>query len=464
MNSSTAESSTLPARTEVVVAGAGYAGLAAALHLHDAGVDCLVLEGSDRVGGRVWSERRDSGVVIDHGGQWVGPTQKHLLALAERFGCTTFRTYDTGNHIDLWRDGTRRHYTAVGPDDGPGMAEYLAAADRIDALARTIDPDDPTATPGIEELDSETVASYLARTVADEDARRRFALAVQGVWSVEPRDLSVFHLIFYVASAGGFHQLMETDGCAQEQRFHGGAQAPALAVAAHLGDRVRLGTAVRHVEHTATGVTVSTSGGTVSAAHLVMALPPAATLRVGFTPALPVARDRWVQRSPMGDVAKTHSVFETPFWREQGLSGQATVYGERSVGVVFDNSPDDTSRGVLVAFVYGDRLRRWSALDATARRSEIIGTLTELFGDAAANPLDYTEKIWPQDAWARGGYAANPTPGTWLEHGATGWRAPHDRVHWAGTETASVWNGYIDGAISSGVRAAEEIMEIMRYH
>src|SRR6185436_18147888 len=118
--------------TEIVVVGAGYAGLSAALHLHDAGVDCLVLEGSDRVGGRVYSEPRDSGVVIDHGGQWVGPTQKHLLALAERFGCATFPTYNTGEHIDRWLDGTQRRYRSHGPDGGPGMAEYLAAADRVD--------------------------------------------------------------------------------------------------------------------------------------------------------------------------------------------------------------------------------------------------------------------------------------------------------------------------------------------
>jgi monoamine oxidase len=165
----------------------------------------------------------------------------------------------------------------------------------------------------------------------------------------------------------------------------------------------------------------------------------------------------------MGDVAKIHAVYDTPFWRAQGLSGQATVYGERSVGVVFDNSPEDASRGVLVAFVYGDRQRSWSALTAGDRQAEVTRLLTELFGAAAASPVDYTEKIWPQDAWARGGYAANPTPGTWLEHGNTGWRRAAGRIHWAGTETASVWNGYIDGAISSGARAAAEILEIVRY-
>jgi monoamine oxidase len=112
---------------------------------------------------------------------------------------------------------------------------------------------------------------------------------------------------------------------------------------------------------------------------------------------------------------------------------------------------------VLVCFVYGDRQRSWSALSDDDRRTAIIDTLVELFGDRAASPVDYTEKIWPQDQWARGGYAASPTPGTWFAHGHDGWRAPADRIHWAGSETASIWNGYIDGAISSGARAAEEI-------
>ncbi|MGW5150551.1 flavin monoamine oxidase family protein [Rhodococcus koreensis] len=447
----------LPARARTVVVGAGYAGLSAALSLHDDGIDTLILEGSDRVGGRVCSERRKDGVVVDHGGQWVGPTQKHLLALAERFDCPTFPTYNTGEHLELWPDGVQRRYTGAGPDNGPGMADYLAAADRIDELARTVDLDDPTATPGIERWDSETVHSYFERTVANEDARRRLALAVEGVWSIEPRDLSVFHLMFYVASAGGFDQLMETEGCAQERRFRDGAQSTALAVADHLGDRVHVNTAVCHVEHTTDGVRIETTRGTILADGVVMALPPSATQHVTFTPPLPVARTRWVDRSPMGDVAKVHAVFDTPFWRADGLSGQATIYGNRAVGVVFDNSPENAGHGVLVCFVYGDRQRSWSALSDDDRRAAIIATLVELFGDRAASPIDYTEKIWPQDVWARGGYAASPTPGTWFAHGHDGWRAPADRIHWAGSETASIWNGYIDGAISSGARAAEEI-------
>ncbi|GAB5897203.1 flavin monoamine oxidase family protein [Mycolicibacterium mageritense] len=441
-----------------VVIGAGYAGLSTALSLADAGVEVLVLEGSERVGGRVHTGTLDGGVVVDHGGQWVGPTQHRLLSMAERFGCATFPTYDSGDHLELWADGICRPFRGAGPVGGPGVEQYIETTEAIDKLATAINLDDPTATEQLAEWDGETVASYFDRTVPDEDARRRLALAVQGVWTVEPRDISLFHLLFYVASAGGFDQLMETQGCAQERRFTGGAQSVALAMAEHLGNRVRLNSAVRHIEHASDGVRIHTDETVVHASHVVVATSPGAAVRLRFTPALPPSRNRWMERSPMGDVTKIHTVYETPFWRARGLSGQATVYGNHSVGVVFDNSPEDARAGVLVSFVYAERQQRWSARTAAERRADVLATLREIFGDEAANPVQYTEKSWPEDPWAHGGYAANPAPGVWVEHGAAGWRTPCGRVHWAGSETSSVWNGYIDGAIASGQRAAAEII------
>jgi monoamine oxidase len=308
------------------------------------------------------------------------------------------------------------------------------------------------------------VQSFFESMVPDDDARRRLALSVQGVWTVEPRDISLFHFLFYVASAGGYEQLMETEGCAQERRFVRGAQSVALAMADHLADRIHLHTRVTGIDRDETGVRIETDRGAVSASYAIVAASPGAALRINFSPPLPLARHRWMERSPMGDVAKIHAVYETPFWREQGLSGQATVYGDPAVGVVFDNSPIDGNVGVLVAFVYADRVHRWSTLPEDQRRTQVLSTLETLFGARAAAPTHYTEKLWSQDPWAFGGYAASPAPGVWFEHGATGWRSPCGRIHWAGTETAAVWNGYIDGAISSGHRAADEILSALRTH
>ncbi|WP_116102587.1 flavin monoamine oxidase family protein [Amycolatopsis thermalba] len=452
----------LPSRVPVVVVGAGYAGLSAALTLHDAGVPALVLEAADRVGGRILSQPTSSGVVVDHGGQWVGPTQRHLLGWAERFGCATFPTWETGAHLELWHDGALHRYTGDGSDGAPGLAEYAAATARLDELASRVDTGDPGAGPDAAAWDAETVETYLSREVACPDARRRLALAVQGVWAVEPREISLLHLLFYIASAGGFDQLMQTRDAAQDARFVAGAQAPALAAARRLGGAVVLGTPVESVDQDGDRVLVHTARGTVHTGRVVVATPPPATAAIRFRPGLPTARARWVQRSVMGDVAKVHAVYAEPFWRDEGLSGIASLYGEDAVGVVFDNSPPDAGPGVLVGFVYGDRLRAWSTLDGAARRAAVLATLTRLFGPRAGEPVEYVEKIWPEDPWAQGGYAANPTPGAWIAHGSSGWRRPCGRIHWAGTETADRWNGYIDGAISSGVRAAGEILAAER--
>ncbi|GEE01317.1 putative flavin-containing monoamine oxidase AofH [Gordonia spumicola] len=453
-------SETSPDRVDVVVVGAGYAGLSAALALVDAGVNAVVLEGADRVGGRTLSEVRPTGVTVDHGGQWVGPTQTRLLGLAERFGVPTFPTYWAGDHLEIWADSSINRYRGTGPDEGDGLHEYEAHIEVLDALAATIDLHDPSGSPDAAALDDETVASYLVRTVPSEGARRRFALAVEGVWACEPAHLSMLHFLFYIAAAGSFDELMETDGCAQDSRFVGGAQAPALAVAAHLGDRVRLGWRADRVVVTDDGVLVETPVGTVRADRAILTLPPQAAGAVRFDPPLPPAKARFVDRSVMGDVAKVHVTYSTPFWRGEGLSGQATVYDERETGVVFDNSPDDASRGVLVAFVYGRRVDPWARLEADERRAAIMTTLVDLFGERAADPVDYVEKIWSTDPWIRGAYAANPTPGAWSAYGEQGWRIPTGRLHWAGSETSSVWNGYIDGAIASGRRAAQEILDL----
>ncbi|NYI78540.1 flavin monoamine oxidase family protein [Nocardioides panzhihuensis] len=448
--------SALPRRCQVVVVGAGYAGLATAIELREAGVDVVVLEAADRVGGRIWSERRD-GVVVDHGGQWVGPTQTRLLAWAERFGCPTFQSYDVGRHVEIWADGTTYPFTSDQHSEGPGVEDYERLEGRLDALAATIDLADPLACSSLEEWDSQTVHSWVDAHVDSPAARRRLALAVQGVWSCEPRDLSMFHLLFYVAGAGGMRSLMETIGYAQDSRFVDGAQAPALAAAASLGGRVHVRTPVSAIRQGDDAVTVETARGNVRADRVVVTSAPAATSHIEFEPALPTSRRRWLASSVMGDVAKVHLRYDSPFWREDGLSGQMVAYDAQPVGVVFDNSPDDGSRGVLVCFTYGDRYRTFAALDPGERRTAVLDVLGRVFGPQAMQPLDYVEQLWPEDRWAEGGYAAVPVPGAWLEHARDGWRTPCGRVHWAGTETATVWNGYMDGAIRSGERAAAEV-------
>lgn len=453
----TATSSSTDRRTTVAVVGAGYAGLTAALCLVDQGVEVLVLEAADRVGGRVLTQDHH-GVVLDHGGQWVGPTQKHLLAMAARFDCATFPTWETGAHVEVWRDGSVVDFAGAGPAEGPGVADYDRITDELDELARRVDLTSPWLSPDFEELDAQSAGQFFAARTTDPAAQARLALAIQGVLCAEPREVSLFHVLFYIGAAGGYAQLMETGGAAQDRRLVAGAAGPARAVAQTLADRVVLDAPVTSIRSDPGGVRIQTGAGVVNAERVIVTVPPPAMTGISFDPPLSPARRGWLEHQRMGRVVKVHAIYDQPFWRAEGRSGIASLYHDGALGVVFDNSPEDASCGVLVGFVYADRVDAWAELDEAARRSAVLADLERVVGPGARDARDYTEKIWPKDDYARGGYEAFARPGGWSRHGRDGWRTPAGWVHWAGTETAGQWNGYIDGAISSGERAADEVV------
>jgi len=145
-----------------------------------------------------------------------------------------------------------------------------------------------------------------------------------------------------------------------------------------------------------------------------------------------------------------------PFWRSQGFSGQVTST-DGPVKVVFDNTPPDSNTGVLLGFLEGEQARTLGRLPLAERRDAVIGCFARFFGPRAARPNDYIEKSWAEEAYTRGCYGGYFPPGVWTTLGS-GLRTPCGRIHWAGAETADVWNGYMDGAISSGERAATEVI------
>ena len=441
---------------DVVVIGAGFAGLAAAETLADAACDVLVVEARDRVGGRSYSEVRPDGVVIDHGGQWVGPTQSRLLALAEKHGIKTFPTHDTGNNLER-NKGELFTYTGPIPTSDPdAVSDAIAAMLDLNLMALEVPVDAPWTAAQAREWDSITMQSWVDAEVESVGGRNALALAIQAVFSAEPCDLSLLHFLFYVHAAGGLTQLLGVTGCAQDARFFGGSQSVANAVAESLGDRVRLSSPCRRVVWEADGVTVTFDGGEVQASYAIVAVSPSIASRLDYRPPMPGLRDQLTQRMPLGTVIKIHAIYDRPFWREAGLSGQATA-DTGPVRVVFDNSPADASVGILMAFIEGEEGRIWGARSVAERREETLATFAGLFGDAAAHPFDYTEKVWADDEWARGGYAGLMLPGAWTSYGAA-LREPVGRIHWAGTETATEWAGYIDGAVRSGERAAAEVI------
>jgi monoamine oxidase len=441
---------------DVVVVGAGLAGLAAARRLRAAGREVVVLEARDRVGGRVVGEPIGDGKVVELGAQWVGPTQDRVLELIAELALETFPTHGEGAHL-FERGGRVRRYTGTIPRLNPlALAETGVVLSRVNRLSRQVDPAEPWGAKRAADWDAQTFETWIRRRVRTGAARDLMRLAINAVWAAEPRDVSLLHMLFYVSSAGSIEALLDTEGGAQQDRVVGGTQLIADRIAEELGDAVVLGAPVRAIVHGDAGVGVGAGEVSVSARRAIVALAPPLAGRIAYDPPLPAARDGLSARMAMGTVVKCMATYERPWWREEGLSGQATST-DGPVSVVFDNSPPDDSPGVLLAFFEGRAAREASALGQDERRQIVGDCLARLFGARARDPEHYVDKAWANEEWTRGCYGAFMPPGAWSDHGQA-LRAPIGPLHWAGTETATKWSGYMDGAVRSGDRAADEVL------
>jgi monoamine oxidase len=442
---------------DVAIVGAGLAGLAAAKHVQEQGATAIVLEARDRVGGRTLNEPIGDGKVVEVGGQWIGPGQDRMAALAREMGVDTFRTHSAGENVIEFK-GKLTRYRGTIPRIGPHVLADVAQAQlKIDRLAKKVPLEAPWTAPNARKLDSQTFWSWMQRNVYTSGGKALIELSIQAVWAAEAADVSLLHVLFYTHSAGGFDRLLDTEGGAQQDRFVGGSQLVSIRMAERIGAHaIRLEAPVRRIEHSGDGVTVHADGVTLRAQHVIVALPPTLTSRISYDPPLPGHRDQLTQRMPQGTVMKCMAIYDEPFWRAEGLSGQ----GGSDVGpakIVFDNSPPDGSPGVLLGFLEGERARVLGRLPVEERRKAVVDGFARLFGPRAARPERYVERGWADEEWTRGCYGCYMTPGGWTSYGDA-LRAPIGRIHWAGAETATVWNGYMDGAVRSGERAATEAL------
>ena len=440
---------------DVAVVGAGFAGIVAARELQRKGIDVVLLEARDRVGGRVLNEPIGDGKVVEVGGQWVGPGQDRLYALAREVGVETYPTHSEGENLIEFRGALKRYKGTIPRINAAVLADVGQAQAKLDRMAKRVDVEAPWRTPEAERLDSQTFWSWMRRNVYTPGGRMLIELSIEAVWAAEPADVSLLHVLFYIASAGNFDLLVDTGGGAQQDRFVGGSQLVAMKAAEDLGDRLVLDAPVRRIVHRGSTVSVIADNATAWCKRVVVAVPPPLAGRIAYDPPLPGHRDQLTQRMPMGAVIKCMAIYDEPFWRRDGLSGQATS----DVGpakIVFDNSPPDGSPGVLLGFLEGKRAREYTRAGEAERRDAVVGTFTRLFGPKAAKPERYLDKSWIEEEWTRGCYGCYLPTGGWTSYGDA-IKAPIGRIHWAGTETASIWMGYIDGAIRSGERVAAEV-------
>jgi monoamine oxidase len=430
-------------KADVAVVGAGLAGLVAARDIQRAGLTVAVLEARDRVGGRTWN-RPVSGGVIEAGGQFTGPTQDRIAALAAEHGVATFPTYDEGRTQFRLKRGGRPDFGSVG-----------AVFAELDGMAAELPADAPWQAEHAHEWDAQTMRTWLWSRVTDPALMEFLRLVIAAVFTAEADELSLLHVLVYIRSAGSMALLTRVSGGAQERRFAGGSHLIAARLAERLGhETVRLRSPVRRIRQTSDGVAVETERISVEARRAIVAVPVPLADRIVYHPALPGHRTQMHQRMAPGASIKINCVYEEPFWRARGFNGQV-MSSEGYVGVTFDNSPPSGTPGVLAGFVEADNARRFAHLPPLRRREAALSCFVRYFGPSAADPIDYVETDWSEEEWTRGCFGANLPPGGWTRYGEV-LRQPFGLIHWAGAETSPIWMNYMDGAVRSGERAAAE--------
>jgi monoamine oxidase len=441
---------------DVVVVGAGFAGLAAARTLRASGSDVAVLEARDRVGGRVLNHQLPGGEVVEMGGQWIGPQQLRVNKLIAELGLETFPTHDIGEHLLDLNGKVKRYRGGIPPLPKTALVDFGQSQLRFDRMAKRVPLEAPWAADQAERWDEETFATWLRRNTRTAAARFFWEVFSEAVFAAEPQDMSLLHALAYTHSGGGVDSLIGVRNAAQQDRVVGGSQLIAHLLAEPLGEDLHLSAPVRKIKQRTDGVTVEADGITVRARRAIVSIPPVLAGRIAYEPALPSQRDLLTQKMPAGSVIKVNVIYDEPFWRADGLSGQAG--GDRApIKFTFDNTPPSGTPGVLVCFLEGAHARRFGRIDADARKRAVLASLTGYFGKRAAKPIDVVEQDWSAEEWTRGCYGAHLAPGVWTQFGPA-LREPIGRIHWAGTETAAVWSGYMDGALSSGERAAAEVL------
>ncbi|MYZ06828.1 FAD-dependent oxidoreductase [Streptomyces sp. SID2999] len=440
---------------DVVVVGAGFAGLSAAERLVSTGRSVLVLEGRDRVGGRSFSGEV-AGVRVDLGATWVARRHTAVRDLASRVGCTMTGQFAEGRNV-LWLARRRRTYSGTIPKVSPAALVDMARMQRaVGKLVSTVDVNAAWESPEAARLDAISFGEWLDRKNALPSTRALMTVVSKVQWGCTPGDVSLLHALRYIRAAGGLDHMLDVDGGQQQDRFVETTQEIARRVAEQLGDRVRLETPVDRIAQDDNGVTVRTGSGEIRAQYVIVTASPAHRAAIEFEPALPEQAQGLTRTWRMGVLSKAFVAYEEPFWRADGFSGEG-VTDTGTVFITFDVSPAPGGPGVMMAFCDP---RVFDGFSPEVRRDRVVRQLADLYGPRARTPIDYVDHCWGAEPFAPGGPNPAVAPYATVSFGEA-LTEPHGRVHWAGSETAGEWAGSMNGAVLTGQRTAEHVVTLL---
>ncbi len=440
----------------MIVVGAGLSGLQAARRLAAKDLRVVVLEARDAVGGRTKTVEL-GGHHFDVGGQWTGPGQPRMTALIEELGLETTPTHSEGKRI-LDLRGRVSNYTGTIPKINPWTLVIAQLSIwKVDRLCKKVPKDNPWDCPRAVEWDSMTALDWARRHVRNRAVIDMINGAVRVIFGSDMGELSFLHFLFYLNSGGGLTKLIESHEGNQDRWVVGGAQQLCTLMAEQSG-AVHTDAPVLEIRQDASGATVVTEGRSWTTKRVIVTVPMPIADRIRYVPALPTTRDQMTQRVGMGATIKVLALYDEPFWRDQGYSGEA-VNTEGPVTVTFDDT-SPTGQPCLLTFVAGAPARGWAERPESERRDFVLGTLARYFGDQALTPTHYLENDWACEPFIQGAPIATFPPGTLSAFGEA-LRAPVGRIHWAGTETARDSTGFMEGALESGDRVADEVWALM---
>lgn len=444
---------------DVIVVGAGFAGITAARELREAGKQVALLEARPRLGGRAFSRPIGDGEVLDLGCEFLGMPGSLSEQAGRSVGINPCKVYDTGQKlIDL--DGTIKRWKGLAPiGAGPlAVADFGQAALRLDRMRKEVPQEAPWEAPHARQWDNETMWSWTRRNIKSKGGRALMRLSIEAGLAASPAEVSVLHVLNYSNGTGGFMATTQITGGTLENRFVGGAQNVALRLAEPVMADTYVNAPVHRIEQGEGRVTVSGPGFEAVGRRVVVAVPVPLSGRIEYAPALPAYRDQLTQRLTFGSAIKYLVLYDEPFWRGNGLTGMAISYNS-PIRAALDGSPPSGTPGVLTCFVTGPPARKVGRMPADERRALVLKELSRMFGPKAGRPYDVIEQNWMAEPYTRGCYHAYAPPGLYTEFGPALTQAI-GRIHWAGAETVPVEFGSMSGAIHSGRRVATEILAI----